>query len=174
MMAARAARPRGGRPQRDEHGKRFTLHRSPTKGVPDRMKLQRRVDDPTFVMQLPGVRELFPEGIPEPEPQISKGERICFVGKALSFVQGATTWLGDKDQVLLSDIDLERASSIVDRFLADMHAAMKEAGAIDAQQAPPHLRGPIIQAHADNNGIPSRPSFLRLVVDNTREGASHA
>jgi hypothetical protein len=38
------------------------------------------------------------------------------------------------------------------------------------REAQPHLRGPIIQAHADTNGIPSpRPAFLRLVIDNTRE-----
>jgi hypothetical protein len=156
MMENRNARRRGGRSQRDEHGMWFTLHRSPTKSSPDRMKLERCPDAAT-VMRLPGVRELFPQGIPNPaqaEPQ-SKEERICLVGKALTFVQGATTWLGDKDKVLLSDIDLERAGSIVDKFLADMRAAMEEAAVIDtAPKVSPHQRGPRIQAHADTNGIP--------------------
>jgi hypothetical protein len=97
----------------DEHGGRFSLHRSPTKAQPQRMKLDRHPDSPETAMQLPGVRELFPEGIAEP-------------------VQSPS-------------------------------------------EAPPHLRGPIIQAHADTNGIPpSRPSFLRLVVNNATAPAVRA
>jgi hypothetical protein len=62
MMSNRAARRRGGRALRDEHGMRFTLHRSPSTGEPDRVELHRR-PDVAVAMQLPGVRELFPEGI---------------------------------------------------------------------------------------------------------------
>jgi hypothetical protein len=152
MMANRNARRRGGRAQRDEHGRRFTLNRLPTKAAPDRMKLMRRSEDPALAMELPGVRELFSEGIPEPPAQVepqSKEERLRFVGKALSFVQDATTWLGDRDQVLLSDIDLECAGLLVDRFLAEIHALMKQAGALETQQPS------------------TRPPFLRLVVNNS-------
>jgi hypothetical protein len=137
---------------------RFTLNRLPTKAAPDRMKLMRRSDDPALAMELPGMRELSPDGFPEPpaqaEPQ-SKEERLRFVGKALSFVQDATTWLGDRDQVLLSDIDLECAGLLVSGFLADMHAFLKHAGALETQQPS------------------TRPPFLRLVVNNNK-GANHA
>lgn len=49
---------------RDEHGQRFSLHHLATKSEPDRMKLSRYVDS-QFAMQLPGVRDLYPEGIQE-------------------------------------------------------------------------------------------------------------
>jgi hypothetical protein len=65
MISNRPPRQRQGRTQRDEHGMRFTLKRAPTKALPERVRLD-RWGEPAFAMQLPGVRELFPEGIPEP------------------------------------------------------------------------------------------------------------
>jgi hypothetical protein len=64
MIENRSARRRGGRSQRDEHGMWFTLHRSPTKAAPGRMKLRRRAV-PQIAMGLPGVLDLFPGGISE-------------------------------------------------------------------------------------------------------------
>lgn len=65
MLPNRPPRQRQGRTQRDEHGIRFILKRAPTKALPERMRLTRE-GGPAFAMQLPGVREMFPEGIPEP------------------------------------------------------------------------------------------------------------
>jgi hypothetical protein len=68
MISNRPPRQRQGRTQRDEHGIRFTLKRAPTKDLPERMRLDRRggEGEPAFAMQLPGVRELFPEDIADP------------------------------------------------------------------------------------------------------------
>jgi hypothetical protein len=72
MMERRDSfRPGDPRGLSDERGQHFNLHRLPTKAMPGRMKLKRSVSH-EFAPQLPGVRELFPEGIPEPsrsEPQ---------------------------------------------------------------------------------------------------------
>jgi hypothetical protein len=65
MISNRPPRQRQGRTQRDEHGIRFTLKRAPTKALPERVRLD-RWGEPAFAMQLPGVRELFPEGIADP------------------------------------------------------------------------------------------------------------
>jgi hypothetical protein len=51
----------------DERGIWFYVHRSPTKAAPERMKLCCHPESVATAMQLPGVRELFPEGIPEIE-----------------------------------------------------------------------------------------------------------
>jgi hypothetical protein len=51
----------------DERGTWFYVHRSPTKAAPERMKLCCQAKSVAAAMQLPGVRELFPEGIPEIE-----------------------------------------------------------------------------------------------------------
>jgi hypothetical protein len=173
MMAARAARPRGGRPQRDEHGKRFTLHRSPTKYEPDRMKLQRR-GDPGIAMQLPGVRELFPEGFPEPaqaeaqssEPAAAdtgaatasdwKEERLDGMDSDLRFLESwnGKQWRGVGEyaspRFRFADGDIQTMESILHRFRTDLFAALDRAAVIDTHATP-------------------RPAFLRLVVDNTRE-----
>ncbi|GEM_PF-5667774 len=75
MIDNRAAKHRGGRSQFDEHGKWFRLHRAPTKASPRRMKL-RRCAVPKIAMGMPGVRELFPEGIPEPASTLGAPELV--------------------------------------------------------------------------------------------------
>jgi hypothetical protein len=56
----------------DENGEWFWVHRSPTKASPDRMKLCRH-STAALAMNLPGMRELFPDGIPVPPmPKISR------------------------------------------------------------------------------------------------------
>lgn len=50
---------------RDEHGEKFHLHRYATKTMPDRMKLCRSAPR-SAALRLPGVQELFPDGIKEP------------------------------------------------------------------------------------------------------------
>jgi hypothetical protein len=180
MMANRAARPRGGRPQRDEHGQRFSLHRSPTKCEPGRMKLQRR-GDPGIAMQLPGMTELFPEGLAAPvqddPPQNSepaegehwwpatarawKENQLDYLGSDLRIHAKMTgdQWRGlsrvSGPRFRLAEGDLNRMEAIMHRFSEELLALLQQATVIDSQASP-------------------RPSFLRLVVDNTREGASHA
>src|ERR1700691_1343526 len=46
--------------QLDEHGNPVRLHRSATKGAPERLELVRSAGDPETAEQLPGVREMFP------------------------------------------------------------------------------------------------------------------
>jgi hypothetical protein len=50
------------RHKRDENGNWFYLHRSPTKALPDRVKLVRH-GNAAAALELPGMRELFPRGI---------------------------------------------------------------------------------------------------------------
>jgi hypothetical protein len=51
----------------DEHGEWFYVQRNPTKAAPERMKLCCHPKSVATAMQRPGVRELFPEGVPELE-----------------------------------------------------------------------------------------------------------
>jgi hypothetical protein len=51
----------------DEHGEWFYVHRCPTKASPERMKLCLHPKSAATAMQRLGVRELFPEGVPEVE-----------------------------------------------------------------------------------------------------------
>jgi hypothetical protein len=68
MLAIREAW-RKGRPLCDDHGEKFRLHR-PSK-CPGRITLiLRRLD-----IALPRVRDLFPDGLPEPEPVEAQHER---------------------------------------------------------------------------------------------------
>jgi hypothetical protein len=68
MLATRQAWSKG-LPMRDEHGERFGLSR--TANRPGSMTLTlRRID-----IALPGVRDLFPDGLPEPEPVEAQRER---------------------------------------------------------------------------------------------------
>jgi hypothetical protein len=70
LLAARCAseqllkgRKRGVRSE-DENGHWYRLLRSPTKTTQDRLKLVRHVHSVPLAAELPGVRELFPEGLP--------------------------------------------------------------------------------------------------------------
>lgn len=172
-MKANRQGQRSGRTQRDEHGKCFKLHRSPTKATPDRMKLMMCRGDTTLAMQLPGVRDLFPEGIPEfaqAEPKSSEPSAADtgpsptareFKGKLLDGlshdlnVQGSISgkeWRGlsrvTGPRFRLADADIQRMESIMNRFGEELFAALEQAVVIDTQQPP-------------------RPSHMRLVVDNT-------
>jgi hypothetical protein len=62
MVAIRAARRSKRLPLRDEKNEKFHLSRFPSRKVPERMILT-RFKNANTVMELPGVRELFPEGI---------------------------------------------------------------------------------------------------------------
>jgi hypothetical protein len=83
---------RSGRRQCDEHGKPFRLHRSATKALPERMRLIRE-GEPAYAMQLPGVRDLFPEGIAEPaqaEPVPARQRPVLRIVVNNEFAGGCT------------------------------------------------------------------------------------
>jgi hypothetical protein len=176
IMANRTGH-RSGRPERDEHDEPFTLHRSPTKREPDRMKLTRS-GEPTLAMQLPGVRELFPEGIAEPVPAEAqstepaaadtgpataedwKEERLDGMDSDLRFLESwnGNLWRGvgkyASPRFRFADGEIKRLDSILGRFRRELIEALEQAVVVDT-------------AHADTNGIPlTRPPFLRLVIDN--------
>jgi len=139
--------------------------------MPGRMKLRRRVSL-HLGMELPGVRDLFPEGIPEPaqEPQNTeavdtytgpatvrewKEKQLKYLGHDLR-VQGQISsdeWRGlgraCGPRFRLADRDVQRLESIMYRFREEIFAGLEHAEVIDTQEA-----------------TPARPSFLRLVVDN--------
>lgn len=60
---------RSGQELLDANGHRFWCHRAPTPRAPDRMQLVFFRTDNASVMALTGVRELFPEGLPVPQPR---------------------------------------------------------------------------------------------------------
>ena len=63
MMQSRESRRKGStKPNLDDHGGSFTLHRLASTAHPDRMVLKRHISNPAIVIDLPGVRDLFPEG----------------------------------------------------------------------------------------------------------------
>jgi hypothetical protein len=174
QMMANRQRQHSRREQCDEHGNRFNLHRSPTKALPERMKLERH-GEPTFVMQLPGVRELFPEGIAkfvQAEAQSSepatdciclatsrawKDEQIWDIGSYLRtdrLSRHGDPWRGAGiygPRFRFADADIKHMESMMDRFREEMCAALEQAAVIDSEQSP-------------------RPSFLRLVVNNEFAG----
>jgi hypothetical protein len=175
MISNRPARARRGRAPHDDHGLRFFLQRMPTRTEPERMRLWRTAD-PATAMQLRGVRELFPEGFPEPvqddEPQSTKladadngpataqewKERdASLMSGYLGFLEktNGENWSGVVPvfgrRFRLADSDIRRLRSIISAFRTEIFAAHDRAVVIDSQAA---ARG---------------PSFLRLVVNNTKE-----
>jgi hypothetical protein len=165
MIERRAAKNGRNAPNNDEDGGRFLLSRSPTKREPARMKLTRGLDANTAI-GLPGMREMFPEGIPKPtqvEPSAGTGPataqefkgRLLYSLDLLLSVQACTStqeWRGlsrsTGPRFRLADADIQRMESKMDRFKAELFAALEESVVIDDQ-------------------APKRPSGLRLVVNNT-------
>jgi hypothetical protein len=164
-------RPGDSRGLHDEVAGRFNMHRLPTKAMPQRMKLIRWMSLEAAV-QLPGVRELFPEGVAPPpvEPddptevkprsvtaRVWKSEQIQGIGEALGALNyDRKQWLGLGKGVALfrfTDRDVQRLEAIIGRFRGEMSAALDRATVVDIQ----------------GTGL---PSFLRLVVDNSR-GTNH-
>lgn len=149
MVALRAKYRKGdGRVLHDEHGHRFLLHRLPTKAVPARVRLTRWCST-DFAMQLPGVRELFPEGIPEPD-DAEEWRRIV---------------LGlDRPSWPFRDIPRENYEALNDQQKAEVEIQVfgllkRLASGSDATRvAPPRA---------------ARPGYLRLVVDNTNGENTH-
>ena len=115
----------------DEFGERFNLHSGATKAMPGRMKLMRRVSLQR-AMELPGVRELFPDGIPKPV----QFERKRSDSSSYTWEQFVQDWKQ------LSDYDKGIARVRIKRIVGDSKRQ--------------RLRN-------------TRPSYLRLVVDNTKE-----
>jgi hypothetical protein len=157
MMGRREKYRKGdGRGLQDEHGHRFNLHRSATRGEPERMTLHRYVDW-ELAMQLPGVRELFPEGIPEPERESAPEKKSSKV--ELSRAYFCTTML-----------------NTVVRCARGDHPSWPESMSAEALC--------LIERHVDairegfrrdgSKRTAPRPSFLRLVIDNTKGVSAQA
>jgi hypothetical protein len=55
-----------GRKNIDARGHNYAMHRSPTKALPDRLRIKLYIDreNEDAAMELPGVHELFPDGLP--------------------------------------------------------------------------------------------------------------
>jgi hypothetical protein len=175
MMALRETFRQGDpRGLHDEHGGRFNLHRLPIKAMPGRMKLQRYVAV-QHAMALPGIRDLFPEGIQEParaEPRSSdcsesqsapatasvwKSEQTRDVGVWFgAFNSDMKQWrgLGIEPRFRFAESDVRRLDAIVSKFRGEVSAALARAVVIDTQAS-------------------ARPTFLRLVIDNTRAEVPH-
>jgi hypothetical protein len=169
MVAIRAARRSKVSPLRDEHNEKFHLSRSPSRGAPDRMLLTRFVSAKT-AMQLPGVREMFPEGLPAPEVHSEQFDRHPVPGSAQEWkteqTEGLRVWFDalprvagintDDPRFQFDGSDLERLETLIGSFHTAISYALYQAAVVDKQS--PGRRGP--------------PSFLRLVVDNSRAGVS--
>lgn len=148
MMESRKKYRKGdARGLRDDHGNRYFLRPSAIKAEPGRVSL-RRYFSREISMEMPGVRELFPEGIPEPEKESSKDEpsRADFCTTMLNMIMQCAR--GDHPS-------WPKAMPSETQCLIERH--------IDA----------IRERFRCNGGKRSapRPSFLRLVVDNTHGDA---
>jgi hypothetical protein len=150
----------------DEKGGWFGLHRSPTKGVPDRMKLCRHASA-ADALDLPGMRELFPQVIAMPRYEPHRPADKSAV-TARDWKRGVTVTAeqmvgavkdafhhaldsGGTGRFRFAYSDLGRVAAILNRCSEEMSAALDQAEVIDTEAAS------------------ARPAFLRLVVDNTSE-----
>ena len=164
------------RSKHDEFGAHYWLHRSPTKAAPRRMKLCRNGGS-DFAMQLPGMREMFPEGFPEP-PQIET-QRSAPADAETWWAATADEWKEKEFEHLdmdhrvnlklngerwrglnrrlcgprfrLADADIRSMEAVMDRFSQELNTLLEQAEVIDTQASP------------------ARGSFLRLVVNNELE-----
>jgi hypothetical protein len=157
---------------RDEHGQIFFVHSSPTKDAQGgRMRVTRQLE-PQFAIQLLGVRDLFPDGFPEPQASESaaaqeqadtdtgpatvadwKEDALSSMDSDLRFFESwnVKRWRGlctYGPRFRFGTSDIEQLESIFRRFRKELFETLESADAIDTQGSP-------------------RPSFLRLVANNT-------
>jgi hypothetical protein len=159
MISARRDRKRGsGNPQLDENGGRFWMQPSPSKISPERTMLVRRMSA-ELAMRLPGVRDLFPEGIPELQRQFTED---C-----------------NEPEKESSKHELSRADFCTSMLDMIMQCARGDHPSWpDSMPAETQCR---IERHIDvlreefRRSVSNRraPSFLRLVVDNTKGDSAH-
>jgi hypothetical protein len=145
MISARRKRKRGsGHKQLDENGGRFWMHPSPSKTSPERMMLVRRVKVEQAI-QLPGMRALFPEGIPEPAQESQNGDRAAH-SEAIAR-------------------DLARTARVALSALEHMEWQAEQLFPIETQaRIGAHIRA--IRAEFDRRPSARQRGHLRLVVDN--------
>lgn len=158
MMAARAARRRGDpRGSRDDHGERYFLTHTPRKGAPERMQLRRHLR-PEHAIELPGVREIFPNGIPEPP------------------IQPAHTDLEESGKHELSRADFcTNMLDIIMQCARGDHPTWPEALPTETQCSIEWYVDALREKfrRSGNKRRAPRPSFLRLVIDNTKGDSAH-
>lgn len=153
LVQKRNARKRGGK-LADEAGWRFTVSRSPTKSEPERMLLTWWWLSGERAMTQPGVRELFPEGIPEPPPQpeqsyhqdrpsetaVTAADWKIAMERHLGAIVGSGVYVMDREldtpqrRYQFAEGDLAAMRALIENFQADMTEAIKGARVVDRQR----------------------------------------
>jgi len=160
----------GPRQPRDAE-ERFWKDAAPTKRCPEAIKLWRLVSHET-ALTLPGVAELFPEGLPRFEPEPAPPPET---DETVRDPESASAWrkrVRDFCEVSLRTniIALEGKTQMVHRFVLDAESLARIQARTDqylAELLRELDRAPVIDSQQPERGASPR---LRLVVDNTREG----
>jgi hypothetical protein len=153
-----------GRKNLDARGHNYAMHRSPIRAMPDRLRVRLYInrENEDAALELPGVRELFPAGVPHVEPPPAEYRETDTTPQTVSEwreqVGGFCESLLDTVMVALEGGPGNGCYPYGDRFrVAEADVQVAEL-----------LRAGLLSAINRARVVDLKREGLRLVVDNTR------